>query len=1420
MAKLAFYDYYNMVAILEKTKHNTDFHQIVDFLEASHIRQRTVSESSIRRHLKLNDEEGISTLPDNKLFKNLSLMGYNILPNQSLKSTSFNEFSSNIATALVCLATNRTYNFSKMIFDGMMRNVKSKDETVFPSGDVRYMETFPTDTCLDADEIANVLGTLGAANILASVGLRSIFTTASLSVATASTSVSPAVATANGCFPTTVIFTTASVATPTTRVTRSSRRVVIGSSSPISVNIPSISKKDKGKQKMTEPDQPSKEKIARIHADKELEMMIAKLDRSNEMVVKYLSEYEQAEAGFSHDETVELINELLMYQRPLAQIKNNASWKAKDFKGMTFEQIEEKFILMWEKMQDIVPMNSKIESKRLKRPGIQLDKERIKKMIQLVPVEELYIEALQVFPLLEYIPTVSISVPTADVYTAKKFAIVEDFALLHKHKIYSESKMRVCYIWNVVCDYSINLGEFVRSCLCTIVRYRVISLLAYSLLHFTNSSRPYHTQPDGVLKMLTARKSVRSLPTHRLASRYLSDSPSSDQFTLDDSYKILRYAISKTPCDLSIATSKRPSRKRCRSPTLSVPISLPVREALSPVCADLSQPPKRIRDFDSVTDLEISLEDGYEPYVPIEVGLGVDLKDSYDPYTEPGIDLDIQADIDECVTYADAIRARGMDDIDVVETAAAEEVKPSARGMIEVEVNSRVGPIVDYDVRESVREDVFYHVTTMSDDAARNPGTEAEIKNKQHDDHVKGGVNNGNGNGNGNGNPNINNGGFVLVAKECAYQDFMKCQLLNFKGMEGVVGLTRWFEKMETVFHIIGVDDAYAMMWKALMKLMTERFQELTLLCTKMVPEDEDKVEKYIRGLSDNIQGNKLKGYAIKNAENKRRFDSNSKDNHGQQQQPPFKRQDINGQNVAKAYTVENNVKRKGYAGVLPYSECRMNHKGSCMAEYCNCKRIGHMTRDCKTVVAVTPPRASVRNQKGNVCYEYGRPGHYRNECPKLRNQNRRNKKGNKTENNEAKAKAYAIGGGGADPDSIVITGLLGHPFDIDLITVELASFDVITGMDWLEKYHVVIVCNAKIVCIPYRDEVLMIAGDGCNDGSYGKKSDDKSGEKRLEDVPVVRDFLEDFPGLLPTQQVEFQIDLVLGAAPVAPMTKLTKNSVKFDLGEKAEAAFQLLKQKLCSAPIFALPEGCENFVVYCDASHKGSGAVLMQREKHILDEKELNTRQRRWLELLSDYDCEIRYTPGKANVVTDALSHKEMIKPLRKALDTQSYHPQTDGQSEKTIKALVDMLRACVLDFRKRWDIHLPLVEFSYNNSYRTSIKVAPFEALYRRYAESVTMERSDTFWQTGKAELVLHWTFQDSFQDVPIDKTLTIPLDEIQFDDKLHFIKEPVDIMDHEVKGLKQSRIPIVKVCWNSRRAPEFTFEREDQMVSSSSH
>ncbi|GKB44371.1 putative reverse transcriptase domain-containing protein, partial [Tanacetum coccineum] len=606
----------------------------------------------------------------------------------------------------------------------------------------------------------------------------------------------------------------------------------------------------------------------------------------------------------------------------------------------------------------------------------------------------------------------------------------------------------------------------------------------------------------------------------------------------------------------------------------------------------------------------------------------------------------------------------------------------------------------------------------------------------------------------------------------------------------------------------------------------------------------------------------------------------------------------------------------------------------------------------CRSSASVNPGS----NQRGNgigqgpTCFECKVWGHFKKDCPKLKNNN--NNRGNQVGNANAPAKVYAVGHAGTNPDSNVVmdrfllnnrytsilfdTGadrsfvstafssqiditpstldhhydveladgriirlntilrgctlnILNHPFNINLMPIELGSFDAIIGMDWLVKYQAIIVCAEKIVRIPWGNETLIVHGDGSNRGhearlhiiSYSKTQEymlkgcpvflahvttkeveDKSEKKRLEDVPIVRDFPEvfpeDLPGLPPTRQVEFQIDLVPGAAPVArapyrlapsemkelseqlkelsdkgfirpssspwgapvlfvkkkdgsfrmcidyrelnkltnkqeheehlklilellkkeelyakfskakikaikdwtspkspteirqflglvvyyqrfikgfskiakPMTKLTQKKVKFEWGDKQEAAFQLLKQKLCSAPILALPEGSEDFIAYCDALKKGLGAMLMQREKvisyasrqlkiheknyttydlelgavvfslkiwrhylygtkytvftdhkslqHILNQKELNMRQRRWLELLSDYDYEIRYHPGKANVVADALSRKERDQPLRVQalimtigldLPKQILNAQTEARKPENIK-------------------------------------------------------------------------------------------------------------------------------------------------------
>ncbi|GJV53869.1 putative reverse transcriptase domain-containing protein [Tanacetum coccineum] len=345
----------------------------------------------------------------------------------------------------------------------------------------------------------------------------------------------------------------------------------------------------------------------------------------------------------------------------------------------------------------------------------------------------------------------------------------------------------------------------------------------------------------------------------------------------------------------------------------------------------------------------------------------------------------------------------------------------------------------------------------------------------------------------------------------------------------------------------------------------------------------------------------------------------------------------------------------------------------------------------------------NANNQKGTglgqkpTCFECEVQGHFKRECPKLKN----NKK-------------------------------------------KLGSFDAIIGMDWLAKYQAIIVCAEKIVLSEKkRLEDLTIVRDFpevfLEDLSglpptrqvefqrvdlvlvlhplLGALSIGTSNERVIPKVQFLGHVIDSEGIHVDPAKIEsikdwaspkspMEIRQFLGLAGyyrrfiegfskiTKPMTKLTQNKVKFVWGDKQEAAFQLLKQKLCSAPIQALPEGSEDFIAYCDALKKGLGAVLMQREKviayasrqlkiheknyttrdlelgavvfalkiwrhylygtkctvftdhkslqHIFNQKELNMRQRRWLELLSDYDYEIRYHPGKANVVVDALSRKE----------------------------------------------------------------------------------------------------------------------------------------------------------------------------------
>ncbi|GKB77407.1 putative reverse transcriptase domain-containing protein [Tanacetum coccineum] len=694
--------------------------------------------------------------------------------------------------------------------------------------------------------------------------------------------------------------------------------------------------------------------------------------------------------------------------------------------------------------------------------------------------------------------------------------------------------------------------------------------------------------------------------------------------------------------------------------------------------------------------------------------------------------------------------------------------------------------------------------------------------------------------------------------------------------------------------------DAYSMTWEVLKKKMTDkycpqgeikkleielwnlkvkgndvptytkRFQELTLICTKFVANETEKIDKYISGLPDNIYGSvkssrpktldetielannfmdqKLCTYSERQTDNKRKADDSSRNNHGHQQQP-FKRQ-----NVAKVYNMGTG-ERKPYRGSLPKCiKCHFHHNGSCTQKCHKCNKVGHFARNCKSsgnANVANTQKGNGANPKGNGCFECGAPGHFKKDCPKLKN-----KDGG---NGSVQGWVYTVGNaekkGNAsrDPDS-----------------------NIVTAQEYMAKKK----GNKEKKC------QIFLAQISTN------KEEDKSEGKQLKDVPIVQDFPEDkkeheehlkaILELLKKEKLyakfskcEFWIPKVqfLGhvidsrgihvdpakiesikdwASPKTPteirqflglagyyrrfiegfskiaksMTKITQKGVKFDWGEKEENAFQLIKQKLCSAPILALLEGSEDFVVYCDASHKGLGVVLMQREKviayasrqlkiheknytthdlelgsvvfalkiwrhylygtkctvftdhkslqHILNQKELNMRQRRWLELLSDYDCDIRYlTYQKGKHMLIHRAEKERFEPLRckvcylnrieqdnritysiiydhdgrftlnfwrsfqKALGTYismstAYHLETDGQSERTIQTLKDMLCACVIDFGKGWVKHLPLAQFLYNNSYHASINAAPYEALYGRKC------RSPVCWaKVGEAQL-----------------------------------------------------------------------------------
>ncbi|GJU15129.1 putative reverse transcriptase domain-containing protein [Tanacetum coccineum] len=816
--------------------------------------------------------------------------------------------------------------------------------------------------------------------------------------------------------------------------------------------------------------------------------------------------------------------------------------------------------------------------------------------------------------------------------------------------------------------------------------------------------------------------------------------------------------------------------------------------------------------------------------------------------------------------------------------------------------------------------------------------------------------------------------------------------------------LTWWNSHVKTTTP----EAAHAMPWTTLKKMMTDKYcrrGEIKKIETEMWNLKASK-PNIARGyvFSNELMDDKTNAYAERQAERKRKYEDLSKNNQNQQQQN--KRQ-----NTGQAYTAGNSD-RKPYAGPKPLcSKCNYNHEaGPCPPRCNNCKRVGHLTRDCRSRPENAynnnnNQRAQGANTNAITCFECGVQGHFKRNCPKLRNNNR----GNQGGNDRAPAKVYVIGNAGADPDNVVAgtfllnnryayilfdTGadrsfvstafstlldivpnaldhgydieladgriigvnniLMGctlnfwnHPFNINLMPVEMGSFDVIihrTVYFWFSYlfWHMSLAKEVRQVGEEAIEYVLIVRDFPEHGHTYrlAPFRNERVIGSNLKSCPT-KAYKTQFsnPGE-PVFVCQKEGWLISGLClDIRELNKLTVKN-HYPLPRIDDLFYQLQGSSVyskidLSAPIFALPKGSEDFIAYCDASKKGLGAVLMQKEKvisyasrqlkiheknytthdlelgavvfalkiwrhylygtkctvftnhykaykQILVQKELNNEtniddeprntkdimnedvggmlvenaknpeairtgkvgpvrmepygligrmswlsivygdfadgvsarvkaehQRpsgllvqpkipewKWDNITMDFVTKLPKTSQGYDtiwVIVDRLTKSAIFTPMREtdpmdklariylkevvtrhgipvsiicdrdprfasnfwrslqnALGTNldmstAYHPQTDGQSERTIQTLEDMLRACAIDFGKGWVNHLPLVEFSYNNSYHASIKAAPFEALYGRKC------RSPICWtEVGEAQILGQELIQETTERI----------------------------------------------------------------------
>nr|GEZ51304.1 hypothetical protein [Tanacetum cinerariifolium] len=500
----------------------------------------------------------------------------------------------------------------------------------------------------------------------------------------------------------------------------------------------------------------------------------------------------------------------------------------------------------------------------------------------------------------------------------------------------------------------------------------------------------------------------------------------------------------------------------------------------------------------------------------------------------------------------------------------------------------------------------------------------------------------------------------VQTSRHCFYADFMKCP------------------------------DAYLMTWEVLKKKMTDKYCpqreikkiEIELWNLKFVADEIEKIDKYVSGLPDNIYG------SVK-ASKRKTLDETielAKDLMDQKLRTYAERQVYN-MGIGE---------RKSYSGNFPKcTKCHFDHNGPCTQKCHKCNKVGHFARDCKSsgnANVKNAPRNNGENPKGNGCFECGATGHFKRDCPKLKNKDEEKvntpgwvyavgnavKRGNTSRDLDLNVftgtfLSSILFNTGADRSFILTTfsslidivptplgnsydvelvdgkivrvdtimwgctlNFLGHSFNIDLMLVELGSFDVIIGMYWLRRCHTMIVCDEKLVRIASRNETLTFCGKETQISA--KKEEDMSERKQIEDVPVVRDYPEvfpkDLPGLPPARPVEFQIDLILRAAPVARAPYRLAPSERKELSEQLQELSKKGFIRPSSSP-WGAPSLFENIL---ETTLSLAKSARTRRSKNSIQNSV-------WTLRVSSHAVRTdKCTCGKANVVADALSRKSYM--------------------------------------------------------------------------------------------------------------------------------------------------------------------------------